>query len=168
MYRLTVILTVLLLAACSQAETAPPPAATQAQTAWRALQLASNPIVKQGQTAYNLRCAHCHGYDGEGQLPQTIENTLSLGMMTIPPHDSSGHTWQHPDQLLLRTIREGISNPLDQFPMESYAEVMSDDEIMAVIAYIKLWWTESQRAHQAGLTKHWAELDQQLGAGSSE
>lgn len=29
-----------------------------------------------------------------------------------PPHDSTGHTWHHPDQLLLALIRVGIGLPL--------------------------------------------------------
>lgn len=160
----SLILIILLVAACSKAPTPPPPAEVPTESPRRALLIASDPALNLGQQVYNLRCAHCHGYNGEGQLANTIENTMTLGMLTIPPHDSTGHTWQHPDQLLIRTIREGISNPLDQFPMEPYASVMTDEEIRAVIAYMRLWWTDEQRAHQQRVTEHWAELDQQLGA----
>ena len=163
---LSLTLFILLLAACAQA-TPPPPASAGTESPQRATQIAASAELLTGQGQYNLRCAHCHGYDGEGQLANTIANTQSLGMNLVPAHDSSGHTWQHPDQLLVRVIKEGISNPLDQFVMEPYASVMTDDQINAVLAYIKLWWTDDQRAHQKQLTDHWAELDQQLGSGSS-
>ncbi len=165
---LSLILIIAMLTACRQSATPlPPPAVPSTDSPRRAQMVAGNALLSRGQQQYNLRCAHCHGYDGEGQLPVTITNTQSLGMLTIPAHNASGHTWMHPDQLLVRVIKEGISNPLDQFPMEPYASVMSDDDINAVIAYIKLWWTDEQQAQQLLLSKHWADLDRQLGAGSS-
>lgn len=119
----------------------------------RALTIRADSILRMGQQQYELRCAHCHGYMGEGQLRQTIEYTLSIGMKTVPAHDATGHTWQHPDQLLYRVIAEGVENPLNQYPMEAYAGTMSDAEIRAVIAYMKLWWTDEQRAFQQHLTE---------------
>src|SRR5690606_28070715 len=108
----------------------------------------TDPVLAQGEELYTLICAHCHGYEGEGQLESTIENTLALGMHTVPALNSSGHIWQHPDQLLIRVVQEGIQNPLDQFPMASFSPGLSEEEIRAILAYIKLWWTDEQRQHQ--------------------
>lgn len=118
-----------------------------------------NPALIRGRQNYEVFCAHCHGLAGEGQLASTIENTLNLGMHTVPPHDASGHTWQHPDQLLLIAIRDGIENPLSHYVMAGYGDVMTDGEIMEVINYMKLFWTHDQRRYQALLTERWAEIN---------
>lgn len=123
----------------------------------------TDPFLIEGERNYNLMCAHCHGYDGEGQLPQTIQQTHDLGMNTVPPHNATGHTWQHPDQLLIRVIKEGVQNPLNQYPMAAYGGLIPDDTINAILAYIKLWWTDEQREHQRALTENWARIDRELG-----
>jgi hypothetical protein len=71
----------------------------------------SNQQLAEAQRNYNVFCAHCHGYGGEGQPFESIENTESLGYHTVPLHNASGHTWQHPRQLLFETIKYGIQNP---------------------------------------------------------
>jgi hypothetical protein len=128
----------------------------------------TDPVLIEGERNYNLLCAHCHGYNGEGQLAITISETQQLGMHIVPAHDSTGHTWQHPEQLLIRVIKEGVQNPLDQYPMPAYGDALSDETINAILTYIKLWWTEEQRAHQRGLTENWARIDRELGIGGAE
>lgn len=123
---------------------------------------ADNPVLAQGEANYNLYCAHCHGYKGEGQIGSRAEPTIHLGMSLVPPHDSTGHTWLHPDQLLLLTIKEGIQNPLDHFPMPAFKNVLNDEQITAILEYIKLWWTDDQRAKQAQLTANWEEAQRGL------
>lgn len=123
----------------------------------------TDPQLVQGETSYNLLCAHCHGYNGEGQLEATIANTRSLGMNLVPPSNADGHMWEHPDQLLIRVVQEGIQNPLDQFPMPSFGEGVTESEIRAIFAYIRLWWTEEQVAHQAQVTQNWTDRLEALG-----
>lgn len=125
----------------------------------------TDPVLAQGEASYNLLCAHCHGYEGEGQLEATIANTRALGMNLVPPSNADGHMWEHPDQLLIRVVQEGIQNPLDQFPMAEFGgeNGLSEDEIRAILAYIKLWWTDEQREHQATLTRNWDERLRGLG-----
>jgi len=123
----------------------------------------TDPVLIRGEASYNLLCAHCHGYQGEGQLEATIANTRSLGMNLVPPANASGHMWEHPDQLLIRVVQEGIQNPLDQFPMAAFGDGVAEDEIRAILAYIKRWWTDDQRNHQATLTRDWTERMAGLG-----
>jgi len=108
-----------------------------------------------GETNYNTYCAHCHGYEGEGQLATTVENTLSLGMTTVPPHDATGHTWEHPDELLVQVILEGIDNPLNQYPMSGWGYVLDEQDALDIIDYMRQWWTPEQVAHQAAITERW-------------
>lgn len=113
--------------------------------------------MSTAQFDYNRNCAHCHGYGGEGQHPATIERTLNLGYHLVPPHDASGHTWQHPNQLLFETIKYGVQAPTNFYVMTSFNEQLSDDEIFAVIEYMSLWWTDEQRNWQSQLTEQFTQ-----------
>lgn len=104
------------------------------------------------QQNYNKWCAHCHGWAGDGQPQTTIENAEQRGYHTVPRHDSQGHTWQHPNQILFETIKYGVQAPTNLYPMSPFAEQLSDDEIFGIIEYIKHWWTDDQRQHQSDLT----------------
>ena len=156
-----------LLAACGGAATQPPALTLIAP---QDLPTASfdDPALREGQFNYNLYCAHCHGYDGQGQVEESIANTVELGMHLVPAHNSAGHTYQHPDQLLLRVVKDGIPNPLSQYPMPPFGQVLTDEQIMGIYAYIKLWWTDDQRQHQAAVTARWAEIGRTLGGGVEE
>lgn len=123
----------------------------------RPARITDNPQLAESQIIYETNCAHCHGYFLEGQLYSTLENTLDIGLHTVPPHDSDGHTWQHPDQLLVLTIQQGIQNPLNHFPMNGYEGALSEDEILGIIDYMRLYWTDEQIDYQAWLTQQYAE-----------
>ena len=125
--------------------------------------IAANADLQAGQTVYNLRCAHCHGYAGEGQLASTVPNTQQLGMHTVPPHDATGHTWQHPTQLLKQVILQGVQNPLNQYPMPPFTEVVTDEEIDQLVAFMQLWWTDEQREAQAQVTERREAQSRELG-----
>lgn len=113
--------------------------------------------MSTAQFNYNRNCAHCHGYGGEGQHPNTIERTINLGYHLVPPHDASGHTWQHPDQLIFETIKYGVQAPTNFYVMTPFDEQLTDEEILAVIEYISLWWTDEQLNWQAQLTEQFSE-----------
>lgn len=119
----------------------------------------SDTRLTDAQYQYNLRCAHCHGYGGEGQIEETIQQTINLGYHTIPAHDASGHTWQHPDQLLFEVIKYGVDSPTNLYKMNRYDTTLTDEQIFAVIDYIKIWWTDDQREWQAQLTEQFAEMN---------
>jgi mono/diheme cytochrome c family protein len=125
----------------------------------------TNPALIDGQYNYNFHCGHCHGYNGEGQLASSIPRAREMGLHLVPPQDSTGHAWEHPDQLLIRVIQDGIPNPLMQFPMRGFRDVLTEQQIRNILAYIRLWWTEPQRSHQRAATRLWADLERQFSAG---
>lgn len=110
--------------------------------------------LAEGQKLYQAHCAHCHGYRGEGE-PNNPNPHLpdAIGYMPVPRHDSLGHTWLHPDQLLLQTIKKGIANPLSRYGMPPFEALLSDEEISFILNYIKLWWTEAQVEQQRAATE---------------
>jgi mono/diheme cytochrome c family protein len=116
----------------------------------------SDSRLAEAQRIYNMNCAHCHGYGGEGQPVETARRTESLGYHTVPLHNAAGHSWQHPDQVLFETIRYGVQVPTNLYTMTAF-QSLSDEEIYALIDYISLWWTDEQRAWQEGLTRQFTE-----------
>lgn len=109
------------------------------------------------QQNYNKWCAHCHGWAGDGQPLTTIQTTEANGFHPVPRHDSQGHTWQHPDQILFETIKYGVQASTNLYPMSPYDAQFTDDEIFAIVEYIKQWWTDDQRQHQASLTRQFEQ-----------
>lgn len=102
-----------------------------------------------GQTVYITHCAACHGVNGEGQFPDAPLVPDSTGRYGAPPHDPTGHTWHHDDALLVRyTLEGGMGDPARFYPMPAFGDVLTDAEVVAVIAYIKTMWTPEQQRLQ--------------------
>lgn len=126
-----------LLAACadSQPYSANPGDATQ---------------VALGKTVYEQHCGKCHGANLEGQPNWRKRN--ADGKLPAPPHDDSGHTWHHPDQMLVDIIKQGMVPPFApegyQSDMAAWQGKLSDEEIWATLAYIKSRWSEESRRVQ--------------------
>lgn len=112
-------------------------------------------LVQAGAPVYAKYCAACHGANLEGQPEWRAR--LPNGRLPAPPHDASGHTWHHPDAVLVDIIRNGLV-PGRTAPegyisdMPAYAGILSDHEITAVLAYIKSHWPQQARAAQKEIT----------------
>nr|WP_245961284.1 cytochrome c [Neopusillimonas maritima] len=97
----------------------------------------------QGKTVYTANCAACHGANLEGQA--NWRERLDNGRLPAPPHDKTGHTWHHPDRLLVDMVKHGLvpgrtAPPGYESDMPAYGGLLTDEEIVAVIAYIKSTW----------------------------
>ena len=105
--------------------------------------------VTQGRQVYAARCASCHGANLEGQPDWQQE--LPTGGRPAPPHDETGHTWHHNDQSLFATVKFGgqATAPAgSKSNMPAFGDVLSDDEIRAVLAFIKSTWPPEIQALQ--------------------
>jgi mono/diheme cytochrome c family protein len=91
-----------------------------------------------GEQLYNANCATCHGVEGEGQPNWKEPN--DNGVYPAPPHDGEGHTWHHADDLLLDIIANGGGEFSPNSGMPGYKEVLTEAEMVAVLAYIKTFW----------------------------
>lgn len=114
--------------------------------------------LELGSGIYAQNCAACHGRSLEGQ--PDWKRRLANGRMPAPPHDASGHSWHHSDQDLFKITKEGIAAVVPGYAsdMPVFGASLSDDEITAVLAYLKSTWPERERAFQAEVTKN-AELE---------
>jgi len=104
--------------------------------------------VSRGQALYAQHCASCHGADLSGQ-PDWRERKRD-GRLPAPPHDATGHTWHHPMEMLFDMTKHGLVPPMApegyQSDMPGFKEVLSDDEIHDVLAYIESTWPDEVRA----------------------
>ena len=97
-----------------------------------------------GRSLYVSHCAACHGFKLEGQT--NWRERRADGRLPAPPHDESGHTWHHPDAVLFDMTRNGMvpgrTAPQGyESDMPAYAGILTDAEIIAVLAYIKSTWS---------------------------
>jgi mono/diheme cytochrome c family protein len=101
-----------------------------------------------GQALYLEYCASCHGANLEGQ-PDWMER-LPSGRLPAPPHDETGHTWHHSDEQLLRIVRHGLAviAPGYETDMPAFEGTLSDQEIVAILDYIKQTWPDRERGIQ--------------------
>lgn len=102
--------------------------------------------VDAGKEIYAEHCASCHGENLEGE--GDWRRRKPSGLMPAPPHDATGHTWHHPDEQLVEITRDGLPEimarrGLDyESDMIGFGDVLSDEQILQVLAYIKSTWPE--------------------------
>ena len=111
--------------------------------------------LARGQTLYAEQCASCHGAELQGQPNWQRQN--DDGTMPAPPHDETGHTWHHDNQLLFTYTKlggqgalaeKGITNFKSGMP--GFADIISDEEIWDILAYIRSTWPERVKEIQDG------------------
>ncbi len=104
-------------------------------------------VLATGQQLYAKHCAACHGAHLEGQ-PHWRERNAD-GRLPAPPHDASGHTWHHPDQVLFDITKYGVAKgaKLKDYDsaMPAFEGVLTDAQIVAVLIWIKSTWPPRMR-----------------------
>lgn len=96
--------------------------------------------VERGRQIYQAECASCHGTNLEGQ--PNWRRRLAGGKMPAPPHDASGHTWHHPDRVLFDITKKGPAAypSVHQIDMPAFSGKLNDQDIAAVLSFIKSNW----------------------------
>ena len=105
------------------------------------LNLTDSSIIENGKKVYANNCASCHGINLEGQ--KNWMSRLPDGLMPAPPHDETGHTWHHSDRYLFMVTKYGIEELIGEKYLNNmpvYKDILSDEEIIAVLSYIKSTW----------------------------
>lgn len=98
----------------------------------------------RGSDLYQQNCLQCHGGATGGKLKDIP-----------PPHNANGHTWHHADQQLTDMTLNGISFSLEEQKMPAFRDKLAEEDVKAILAYIKTWWTEEQRKWQREVTEQW-------------
>jgi mono/diheme cytochrome c family protein len=121
--------------------------------------------VARGRAVYAANCVSCHGANLEGQ--PNWQQPLADGSYPAPPHDVSGHTWQHSDTELFVMVRDGDdpdkNNPISFMP--PFGKTLGEGDVLDVLAYIKSTWPPDVLAVQERLNRkggHMAGMNMQM------
>jgi len=109
-------------------------------------------LVALGDEVYQTHCANCHGANLEGEA--NWRTPLEDGSLRPPPHDETGHTWHHPDQLLFQITKHGgqsIAPTGFKSNMPAFEDSLTDREIFAALAFIKSRWPQEVQERQAAM-----------------
>lgn len=105
------------------------------------------------EALYQQNCAACHGANLEGQGNWRAPGPD--GRLPAPPHDETGHTWHHSDDVLFNYTKLGGTALMAQQGIEfdsgmpAFEDQLTDDEIWAILNYIKSNWPDDIRESQA-------------------
>jgi len=109
--------------------------------------------VARGAELYAEACASCHGAKLEGQ--PDWKSPRGDGVYPAPPHDASGHTWHHPDDMLFAYTKLGGAEALRRMGLETaisgmpgFADTLSDADISDIFTFIKSKWPARERNYQ--------------------
>jgi mono/diheme cytochrome c family protein len=103
--------------------------------------------VARGEQLYTQHCASCHGTNLEGQ--PNWKKPLPDGRFPAPPHDDSGHTWHHPDALLVSIILDGGNGlPGAQSNMPGFRAVLNEDDARQILDFFRSRWSPQSREFQ--------------------
>ncbi len=105
----------------------PPPAGTKLPTSESSL------LISLGKTVYDARCASCHGSQGEGKPPHwpPLANNQSIEMESAVNAIRMVLNGGYPPST------EGNPRP---YGMPPFAGLLSDNEVAAVVSYIRTAW----------------------------
>ena len=94
--------------------------------------------VERGALVYAQICAVCHGQNGEGT--EKWRERTDEGKFPPPPIDGTGHAWHHPIKVLGSQIKFGAPGGLGTMP--GFADRLSDEQIVDVIAWLQDKWPD--------------------------
>jgi mono/diheme cytochrome c family protein len=110
-------------------------------------------VVAKGESLFRANCVVCHGVAGVGENPsQPMGGEKDAGGYLAPAMDGSGHAWHHTLETLFQIIKDG--SPAADSPMRGFAGRLSDEEISAVIAYIRSLWPPQIQDRYEQMSRH--------------
>lgn len=119
-------------------------------------------VVARGAVIYGQFCASCHGADLKGEPDWKSRD--EDGYLPAPPHDETGHTWHHPDALLFAITKQGVGKAtgIDGYKtrMPVYEPSLTDEEIVAVLSYLKVQWPSDIRKRHDEINANYARQKQ--------
>lgn len=110
--------------------------------------------LARGAAIYAEACAACHGANLEGQ--PDWRSPGPDGRLPAPPHNETGHTWHHPDRVLMDIIMRGTAAVVGggyESNMPGFADHYTEAELRDVLEWIKTQWPEREQTYQAEVTE---------------
>lgn len=104
--------------------------------------------LETGARVFKQNCSACHGPGAIGENPRMPKGgTKPDGVYLAPALNGTGHAWHHPDEMLFEIIKNGSA--AKESPMRGFAGIMTEEEMMSVLQYIKSLWPEKIRRFHA-------------------
>ncbi len=103
-------------------------------------------LVTRGAELYAENCVVCHQADLSGD--PDWKTPAKDGGFRPPPHDSTGHTWHHADDVLAAIVLTGYDFPVPESRMPQFAGTLTEDDVRAILEFIKTSWGPDERAYQ--------------------
>lgn len=110
--------------------------------------------IQNGSDIYATQCAACHGANLEGQPDWQVVG--DNGILPAPPHDRTGHTWHHDNQLLFDYTYLGGQAALEargitgfNSGMMGVQDVLTEDDVWDILAFIRSTWPQEVQDIQA-------------------
>lgn len=120
----------------------------QRHTARPLLDWQDTATAARGQEICASDCAGCHGEVSAGPVSPSEDSPAR----SAPPHDASGHTWEHPDFALFQLTKSGevtaLCKEIGASDMPQFDKALSDEQILDVLSYIKSTWPADIRVKQ--------------------
>ena len=107
----------------------------QAQDQPQVLQTTGDVYHEQGRDIYNFRCYFCHGYSGDAR-------TLTTTFVNPPPRD---FTRTELEVLSRRQMIQAVTRGKSDSAMPGFTRVLSDQEISAVVDFIRVEFMKNKR-----------------------
>ena len=110
--------------------------------------------IERGAAVYAAHCSSCHGEKREGQL-NWREKTADGTRPAAPALNDSGNVWSYKDRQLFTIVKNGYvppyTKPGRESDMPGFRDRLSDDEIHAVLDFIRASWSEETKKKRAEL-----------------
>lgn len=94
-------------------------------------------LLARGQERFNIYCASCHGYSGEGN--GMVGRRWSAPVPSF--HDAKFKDVSQPtagDGYMFHIARQGLKHPDGRYRMPGYAHALSVEDTWAVVAHIRV------------------------------
>jgi mono/diheme cytochrome c family protein len=112
--------------------------------------------IEAGRSLYRTQCAACHGVNLEGQPNWQVPG--DDGVLPAPPHDRTGHTWHHDNQLLFDYTYLGGGAALEARGITGFNSgmigvqgILTEDDVWDILAYIRSTWPGDVQDIQASM-----------------
>jgi len=108
-------------------------------------------VVALGLEIYRERCSVCHGANLEGE--ENWRQREPFSRKRASPLNGTGWSWEHDDATLFAITKFGVHAMSGKGTLNSdmlaYEDLLSNNEIIAVLSYIKsVWPAEIQVKHE--------------------
>ena len=108
-------------------------------------------MLETGQQLYLENCAVCHGNEAQSTVDawhQRDEN----GKLPPPPLNGTAHTWHHPINSLMYTVKNGTLEIGGSMP--AWKDKLNDEQIFSILIWLTSLWPDE-------IYKAWMQINEQ-------